>query len=406
MTQDTMDTHIRLLVDKFDIPYNQAKDLINLEGSYEKAISYMHNIYMNPPTTQDAHYQDQNLDRAITEIVNNYKAPIAHPVSGYDADLEKALMASIQDSNTQAQKSDNESNSPLREEGMPVGLKNVGNTCYANSLLQAYFNIPLLRKEILSAPILQISSDDTQEVAQSKTFFRELQDLFCHMEIGNKKWVDPSKLLRSIIDSSGRNNIGSQEDVGEFMDLFHEWMSNSLKLIRDENQDDIMKELFTIESVDILEATEENGDSVSMENDTQHSFLIIDIEDGDIYSGLDNSFCDEVEWNTPNNFPTIAKKTTWLRHLPPVIMMQEQRIRYNTATGAFKTNTEVNFPKDIDMARYKEENKELILNQRIEINALKEELKSIESDINQLENFRVSRKCFNINHQGKGIICI
>ena len=35
-------------------------------------------------------------------------------------------------------------------EGTPVGLKNVGNTCYFNSLMQTYFMIPKLVEEIES----------------------------------------------------------------------------------------------------------------------------------------------------------------------------------------------------------------------------------------------------------------
>ena len=35
-----------------------------------------------------------------------------------------------------------------RVEGTPVGLKNVGNTCYFNSLMQTYFMIPKLVEEI------------------------------------------------------------------------------------------------------------------------------------------------------------------------------------------------------------------------------------------------------------------
>jgi ubiquitin carboxyl-terminal hydrolase 25/28 len=36
-----------------------------------------------------------------------------------------------------------------REEGVPVGLKNVGNTCYFNSLIQSYLTIPNLVIHVL-----------------------------------------------------------------------------------------------------------------------------------------------------------------------------------------------------------------------------------------------------------------
>ena len=36
-----------------------------------------------------------------------------------------------------------------REEGVPCGLKNIGNTCYFNSLLQVYYNLPRFGREVL-----------------------------------------------------------------------------------------------------------------------------------------------------------------------------------------------------------------------------------------------------------------
>lgn len=38
--------------------------------------------------------------------------------------------------------------------GSPVGLKNVGNTCYFNSMLQTYFMIPDFRRAVLTFPDL------------------------------------------------------------------------------------------------------------------------------------------------------------------------------------------------------------------------------------------------------------
>lgn len=39
---------------------------------------------------------------------------------------------------------------PLRSIDIPAGLQNVGNTCYVNSLLQAYFAIPAFREHVLT----------------------------------------------------------------------------------------------------------------------------------------------------------------------------------------------------------------------------------------------------------------
>ena len=54
----------------------------------------------------------------------------------------------------------------MRQEGIPVGLKNVGNTCYFNSFIQAFFFLPNMTDKLLlrslSAPV-QLNADATEE---------------------------------------------------------------------------------------------------------------------------------------------------------------------------------------------------------------------------------------------------
>lgn len=37
----------------------------------------------------------------------------------------------------------------LRQDELPVGLKNVGNTCYFNSFIQAFFFLPNMQEKLL-----------------------------------------------------------------------------------------------------------------------------------------------------------------------------------------------------------------------------------------------------------------
>ena len=72
-------------------------------------------------------------------------------VSSEEADIDKAIMLSLNVNPTDGPST----YEPLdpehrqRQEGVPVGLMNVGNTCYFNSLMQTYFMIPQLVKEVL-----------------------------------------------------------------------------------------------------------------------------------------------------------------------------------------------------------------------------------------------------------------
>ena len=75
-------------------------------------------------------------------------------VSGddYEAQMNQAIMDSIKQQDHGNIHSSYEPLDPSqrkREEGVPCGIKNIGNTCYLNSLLQSYYNLPNFVKAIM-----------------------------------------------------------------------------------------------------------------------------------------------------------------------------------------------------------------------------------------------------------------
>ncbi len=83
-------------------------------------------------------------------------------------------------------------------------MKNIGNTCYVNSLIQTCFFIPRFRKLILEY-------DTTFTKSNS---IRELQRLFAYQVLTERKYLDPSNLVNALNNEGVRIKIGDQEDVG------------------------------------------------------------------------------------------------------------------------------------------------------------------------------------------------
>jgi ubiquitin C-terminal hydrolase len=51
----------------------------------------------------------------------------------------------------------------VREEGKPSGLKNIGNTCWFNSIIQAFFHLPYFRRLILTFKLDQAEIEKLDE---------------------------------------------------------------------------------------------------------------------------------------------------------------------------------------------------------------------------------------------------
>ncbi|KAL6454705.1 UBP2 Ubiquitin carboxyl-terminal hydrolase 2 [Candida maltosa Xu316] len=114
----------------------------------------------------------------------------------------------------------------LPAENWPVGLDNIGNTCYLNSLLQYYFCIKPLRELILTFNEKNYNLSDYSdtrkiggrkvehlEVQRSYQFIYQLRRLFEEMIYSTKRCVQPSKELAylSFLPLSQPVNFKEQE---------------------------------------------------------------------------------------------------------------------------------------------------------------------------------------------------
>jgi ubiquitin C-terminal hydrolase len=79
----------------------------------------------------------------------------------------------------------------IRSQNLPVGLLNIGNTCYFNSLLQIYYSLPHFVTKILSFPGNLKKKDfkgkdkKTKQIHSGLLLIAELKEVFGRMAIGN-----------------------------------------------------------------------------------------------------------------------------------------------------------------------------------------------------------------------------
>ncbi|GAA5822992.1 hypothetical protein JCM11251_004450 [Rhodosporidiobolus azoricus] len=104
-----------------------------------------------------------------------------------------------------------------REEGIPVGLQNLGATCYANSFLQVWYRDTRFRNGVYSC--LPSSNGDVQD----QPVF-QLQVLFAALQTSIQSVYDPTPLIASLkLDTS------EQQDAQEFSKLFLQVLDREFK---------------------------------------------------------------------------------------------------------------------------------------------------------------------------------
>ncbi|KAI9496046.1 hypothetical protein BDB00DRAFT_927094 [Zychaea mexicana] len=101
----------------------------------------------------------------------------------------------------------------------PVGLNNIGNTCYLNSLLQYYFTLTPFRRAILHVDDYVENEDDPEwspkkiggievdqkEVYRAKKFVFLLKDLFTNLENASQRAISPEYDLAYMALLNGRS---------------------------------------------------------------------------------------------------------------------------------------------------------------------------------------------------------
>jgi ubiquitin carboxyl-terminal hydrolase 25/28 len=243
----------------------------------------------------------------------------------------------------------------LRAEGVPVGLKNIGNTCHVNSLLQTIFSVIPFREQVLAqAPLLA----EGNETRRSVQLVQELRKLFALMLNSRGKFVNPQGLLMLLEKTtaedgtakSGVLQLGHQEDVGEVALKFLDTLDAGLKAIATpvqgtESQSSegagrtMVERLFMGEQFQVY-----RSDTAKIgEGETSPFWAqILEVSWGDVYRALEHATSSTFEYDLPaqqgqdgsgGSSPgkTTAHSELWLKRCPQVFFFHLNRASYNDA---------------------------------------------------------------------------
>lgn len=114
----------------------------------------------------------------------------------------------------------------VRERDQPMGLINIGNTCYSAAIFQVLYSLPTFMREISQIKVNQELCDGQDTKLESRLArsgmrtIAALQKLLPEMAFGLRKYADPSALMGSVVDDQGEMlKIGQEKDIVEFKQL-------------------------------------------------------------------------------------------------------------------------------------------------------------------------------------------
>ncbi|NWY14983.1 UBP28 hydrolase, partial [Aphelocoma coerulescens] len=265
----------------------------------------------------------------------------------------------------------------------PVGMKNIGNTCWFSAVIQSLFQLPEFRRLVLGYSLPQNVLESCRHTGKRNiAFMQELQCLFALMLGTWRKFVDPSaalELLRDVFRSAEQ----PQQDVSEFTHKLLDWLEDAFQLTVNatspgDKSENPMVQLFY---GTFLTAGVHEGNAFSkIETFGQYPLQVNGYRN--LNECLEGAMVEgEMDEATTSQSVKYGQER-WFTKLPPVLTFELSRFKFNQSLGQpEKIHTKLEFPQTIYMDRYLYCNKDLIQMKREEIKRLKEKMVTLQQKL-------------------------
>uniref|UniRef100_A0A8C5L3Y5 Ubiquitin carboxyl-terminal hydrolase 28 n=1 Tax=Jaculus jaculus TaxID=51337 RepID=A0A8C5L3Y5_JACJA len=271
-----------------------------------------------------------------------------------------------------------------RVDGWPVGLKNVGNTCWFSAVIQSLFQLPEFRRLVLSYSLPQNILENCRSHTEKRNivFMQELQYLFALMMGTNRKFVDPSAAL-DLLKGAFRSSEEQQQDVSEFTHKLLDWLEDAFQLAVNVNSprnksENPMVQLFY--GTFLTEGVHEGKPFCNNETFGQYPLQVNGYRNLD--ECLEGAMVEGDIELLPSGHSVKYGQERWFTKLPPVLTFELSRFEFNQSLGQpEKIHNKLEFPQIIYMDRYMYRSKELIRSKRESIRKLKEEIKILQQKL-------------------------
>ncbi|XP_048368954.1 ubiquitin carboxyl-terminal hydrolase 28 isoform X9 [Sphaerodactylus townsendi] len=259
----------------------------------------------------------------------------------------------------------------------PVGMKNIGNTCWFSAVIQSLFHLTEFRQLVLgySLPESVLENCVCRSKKRNIAFMQELQCLFALMLGTIRKFVDPTAALE-LLRGAFRSPDEQQQDVSEFTHKLLDWLEDTFQLAVDINtpqdkSENPMVQLFY--GTYLTEGIHEGKTFSKIETFGQYPLQVNGYKN--LNECLEGAMVEREAESPPSDQSVKYGQERWFTKLPPVLTFELSRFEFNQSLGQpEKIHNKLEFSQVIYMDRFLYSNKEFIQSRREEITKLKDQV--------------------------------
>nr|XP_006133671.1 ubiquitin carboxyl-terminal hydrolase 28 isoform X3 [Pelodiscus sinensis] len=264
-----------------------------------------------------------------------------------------------------------------RVDDWPVGMKNIGNTCWFSAVIQSLFQLPEFRRLVLGYSLPQSMLENCRSRCEKRNiaFMQELQCLFALMLGTQRKFVDPTAALE-ILKGAFKSPDEQQQDVSEVTHKLLDWLEDAFQLSVNANSpqdksENPMVQLFY--GTSLTEGVHEGKTFSKIETFGQYPLQVNGYQN--LNECLEGAMVEGEIEPLPSDQSVKYGQERWFTKLPPVLTFELSRFEFNQSLGQpEKIHNKLEFPRTIYMDRYLYRSKEIIQKKREETRKLRKQI--------------------------------
>ncbi|CAF3670140.1 unnamed protein product [Adineta steineri] len=335
---------------------------------------------------------DRNNDTITDDVIE--LAPEIDNQQPADDELERAILLSRETMEQMIDESDIAERESLDE---PAGLKNIGNTCWFNSVIQTLYTLPYFRRLIFNFQYPTINHSLTDSEQQALCLTEELRYLFALMLKSPRRSINPDRAIKKFKNTRKLCGLDfSHEDCSEFathlidlVELAYETIGKTSLNIDNTSSMNFTNPVNTLVTGEVI--VERNVNTSVREALRQINIQMID--SSNLYDGLEALWLGSADESLSSQ--QAIGEQRWLTRLPPVLFICLNRYRFShTTKQASKIIAPFEFYPELYLDRYMLANKNLILSKRNIAKTLYAQLHDLEKTLNSYLKYPCNDESF------------